>query len=452
MVAMAKEAELIEYRRDVLPILSENCFSCHGFDEQARQGGLRLDAATGATAEADSGERAVVPGDPDSSELIQRITSDDADIRMPPEETEKTLTSAQQEVLRKWIQQGAVYQKHWSFEKPQPAELPPGVDSTTHPIDAFVQARLRAQGLRPSTKATDETLLRRVSLDLIGLPPTVAEIDDFLAARKKDPNAAWERLVARLLDSPHYGERWGRWWLDQARYADSNGYSIDAPRQIWKFRDWVVEALNSDMPFDQFTIEQLAGDLLPDATQEQKIATGFHRNTQINQEGGIDKEQFRVDSVFDRVATTGTVWLGLTIGCAQCHDHKFDPISQTEYYQLFAFFNNQDEPSLKVYDNLSAVPEKKTELKAVEQEIDRFIEQRADAYQAWEQSLTEEEKKKSTAPLPPRPWPRTRPNDRLASDETCLGSRWARSVRTFRPSSSVWRSSRVKSTAWPPRW
>ena len=249
-------------------------------------------------------------------------------------------------------------------------------------------------GVEPSLAASDETLLRRVSLDLVGLPPTVEEIDAFLQERKKDPEAAYRNVVQRLLDSPHYGERWGRWWLDQARYADSNGYSIDAPRQIWKFRDWVIDALNSDMPFDQFTVEQLAGDLLDDATQAQKVATGFHRNTQINQEGGIDREQFRVDSVFDRVATTGTVWLGLTVGCAQCHDHKFDPIKQKEYYQLFAFFNNQDEPTLKVYDHPEIVAEIKAELASVEQSLAKIVGDNSEALDAWEASLTDAEKKK----------------------------------------------------------
>jgi Protein of unknown function (DUF1549) len=217
-------------------------------------------------------------------------------------------------------------------------------------IDHFVERRAKQQGLKMSAPAAAETLIRRVSLDLIGLPPTIEEVDAFVAASANDSDAAYRELVDRLLQSPHYGERWGRWWLDQARYADSNGYSIDAPRQIWKYRDWVISALNADMPFDQFTIEQLAGDLLPNATDNQKIATGFHRNTQINQEGGIDREQFRIDSIFDRVATTGTVWLGLTVGCAQCHDHKFDPIEQREYYRLFAFLNDQDEPTLKVLD------------------------------------------------------------------------------------------------------
>ena len=212
-----------------------------------------------------------------------------------------------------------------------------------NPIDAFILARLEKEKIQPSPEADRVTLIRRLSLDLLGLPPTPAEVDEFLNDPRPD---TYERLVERLLASPHYGERWGRHWLDVARYADSNGYSIDAPRSIWRYRDWVIDALNRDLPFDQFVIEQLAGDMLPDATLEQKIATGFHRNTQINQEGGIDKEQFRIESIIDRVNTTGTAFLGLTIGCCQCHDHKFDPLTQKEYYGLFAFLNNADEPDL----------------------------------------------------------------------------------------------------------
>ena len=236
---------------------------------------------------------------------------------------------------------------HWAFVKPaRPAE-PAVADAAwvRNPIDRFVLHRIEAAGLRPSPEAAKETLLRRLSLDLTGLPPTVAEIDVFLADAAPD---AYEKQVERLLASPHYGERWGRHWLDAARYADSNGYSQDNPRSIWPYRDWVIDALNKDTPFDQFAVEQLAGDMLPGATVAQRVATGFHRNTQINTEGGIDPEQFRVESIVDRVATTGTVFLGLTIACAQCHDHKFDPVSQREYYQLFAFFNNADEPTLDV--------------------------------------------------------------------------------------------------------
>ncbi len=379
-----------EYNREVLPILSEYCFSCHGFDAKARQASLRLDVAEGALAEADSGMPAIVPFQPNQSELMRRIDSTDEDDRMPPPQTGKQLSTQQREVLRNWIAGGAKYQRHWSFEPPQ-ATTPPNMDDVAHPIDRFIQSRLKKDKLSPASAADDATMLRRVSLDLTGLPPSLQEIDEFLAASKVDREGAYHQVVERLLRSPHYGERWGRWWLDQARYADSNGYSIDAPRQIWKFRDWVIEALNRDIPFDQFTIEQLAGDLLPNATQEQKVATGFHRNTQINQEGGIDKEQFRIDSVFDRVATTGTVWLGLTIGCAQCHDHKFDPIEQREYYQLFAFFNNQEEPTLEVVDSQERSPELLDELKKAEESLDAFIASKAEAYQAWESRLTAEE-------------------------------------------------------------
>jgi len=336
----------VDFQRDVRPILSENCFACHGFDKAAREADLRLDLRRGAIGD-EGGIAAIVPHKPNESELVARILSDDPDLLMPPEDSGKQLTSEQTKLLRRWIEQGAPYDAHWAFEPPA-SKSPPEVPGASHPIDRFVQARLADAGLRQSIKATDETLMRRVSLDLTGLPPTTREIDLFLAAAADNPVSAYRELVECLLASPHYGERWGRWWLDQARYADSNGYSFDAPREIWLYRDWVIHALNDDMPFDTFTIEQLAGDLLPDATESQKIATGFHRNTQINQEGGIDKEQFRIDSVFDRVATTGTVWLGLTIGCAQCHDHKFDPITQVEYYRMFAFLNNQDEPVLKL--------------------------------------------------------------------------------------------------------
>jgi hypothetical protein len=379
-----------EYNRDILPILSEHCFACHGFDAHAREAGLRLDEAAGAMAPADSGVAAIVPMEPESSELMRRIEATDDSERMPPPETGKRLTDQQRELLRKWIASGAQYQQHWSFIPPT-SPAPPEVAGVEHPIDRFIQERLHEQKLAPSPAASDTTLLRRVSLDLTGLPPRLQEIDEYLRAVDVDPEQAYQQLVQRLLDSPHYGERWGRWWLDQARYADSNGYSIDAPRQIWKFRDWVIDALNQDMPFDQFTVEQLAGDLLPNATQEQKIATGFHRNTQINQEGGIDKEQFRIDSVVDRVATTGTVWLGLTIGCAQCHDHKFDPIAQQEYYQLFAFFNNQEEPTLEVTDSKPRPPELLEQLRVAEADLDAFIASRSEAYLAWESRLTQEE-------------------------------------------------------------
>ena len=337
----------VDFTRDVQPILAANCLACHGFDAESREAGLRLDDAEAATAELDSGARAIVPGNPTASELVVRIESDDSDLVMPPPGSGHTLTAEQRETLRSWVEAGAAYAKHWAFE-PLANVTPPAAQALGHPVDEFIAAKLAGAGLSFSPEAAPETLLRRVSLDLTGLPPTLNELDAFLADWAVDADAAYTAAVDRLLASPHYGERMARWWLDMARYADSNGYSIDGPREIWAWRDWVIAAFNEDMPFDQFTIEQLAGDLLPEATISQQLATGFHRNTAINQEGGIDKEQFRIDSVFDRVATTGVVWLGLSIGCAQCHDHKFDPVSQQDYYRLFAFFNNQDEPRLSL--------------------------------------------------------------------------------------------------------
>ena len=337
------------FDEQILPILATNCLACHGFDAHAREAGLRLDTFAGATARLDSGHAAIVPGDPAASELVRRIDSEDADVVMPPPGSGKAVTAAERRLLHDWIAAGARYERHWAFVPPVAGAPPPGPaapHALDHPIDRFVAARLAATGLALAPEATAETLLRRVHLDLTGLPPTIAEIDDFLARHAVDPEGAYLAIVDRLLASPHYGERMARWWLDQARYADSNGYSIDAPRDIWLWRDWVIEAFNRDLPFDRFTIEQLAGDLLPEATLAQQIATGFHRNTPLNQEGGIDREQFRIESIFDRVATTGVVWLGLSIGCAQCHDHKFDPVSQRDYYRLFAFLNNQDEPTL----------------------------------------------------------------------------------------------------------
>lgn len=367
----------VEFNRDVRPILSENCYACHGFDPKHREADLRLDTFEGATEDRD-GSRGIVPGDVAKSDAWQRIISDDKDEVMPPPKSHKPpLTAKQREILKTWIEQGAKYERHWSFEPPK--------KSAGGSIDHFIQKRLAEENLKPSPVAEPATLIRRVSLDLTGLPPSPAEVDAFVADKSED---AYDKLVNRLLGSKHYGERWGRWWLDQARYADSNGYSIDAPRQIWKFRDWVIDALNADMPFDQFTIEQLAGDLLPNASESQKIATGFHRNTQINQEGGIDKEQFRIDSVFDRVATTGTVWLGLSIGCAQCHDHKFDPIEQRDYYRMFAFFNNQDEPTMKVFDPSVDVSELTTEYKEVGAKVKAYIREHMDELDKWEAGLT----------------------------------------------------------------
>jgi len=390
MSASAGAGEIVSFNRHIRPILSENCFGCHGFDPKHREAGLRLDTFDGAT-QAREGVQAIVPGDLSKSELWARITSDDAEVLMPPPKSHKPqLTAPQRETIRRWIVQGAKYEKHWSFVPPQ---REPTKAAGSAAIDEFIVRKLDEVGLKPSPEARPEKLIRRVSLDLIGLPPSIDEVDRFMAAWAKDREAAYRELVERLLASPHYGERWGRWWLDQARYADSNGYSIDAPRQIWAYRDWVIDALNADMPFDRFTVEQLAGDLLPQATDDQRIATGFHRNTQINQEGGIDREQFRIDSVFDRVATTGSVWLGLTIGCAQCHDHKFDPISHVDYYRMFAFLNDQDEPTLKVYDEGLDIAGLTAEFKDLEAKLRGYLKEHAQEFEEWEAKLTPEIKK-----------------------------------------------------------
>jgi len=393
------------FSREIRPLLAATCIGCHGPDAADRQAGLRLDTQEGSRATLESGLVAIRPGDVTTSELIRRIESDDPDVVMPPPETGKSLTAAERRRLREWVAAGGCYEPHWAFLPPVAAEVPSiatinGKPIGDHPVDRFLAAGLLAaadEG-RPvppgfAEEALPETLLRRVSLDLVGLPPTPAETDAFLVAWRDDPAVAWHDTVERLLASPHYGERQARWWLDMARYADSNGYSIDSPREIWRWRDWVIEAFNRDMPFDRFTVEQIAGDLLPSATQEQRIATGFHRNTQTNEEGGIDREQFRIESVFDRVATTGTVWLGLTIGCAQCHDHKFDPVSQRDYYRLFAFFNSQSEPKLKVFDPSVDVKALAADRAAALAAVHAYVDERTSELSAWEATLDAESRK-----------------------------------------------------------
>jgi hypothetical protein len=403
----AEQPEAIRFNRDIRPILADACFHCHGFDPKARKAKLRLDIRDGALAEHD-GVHAIVPGSPEKSELWRRLVTKDPDDVMPPRDAHKpALTTAQLGKIRKWIEQGAPYEPHWAFVPPVRPALPVQGPAA---IDTLIGRSLTASGLTPSAEASPEKLLRRLSLDLTGLPPDLAEIDAFLSARRQDPEAAYRAAVDRLLASPAYGERWGRWWLDQARYADSNGYSIDAPRSIWKYRDWVVAALNADMPFDRFSVEQLAGDLLPDATDSQRVATGFHRNTPINQEGGIDVEQFRVDSIFDRTGTTGTVWLGLTVGCAQCHDHKFDPIAQKDFYRLFAFFNNQDEPTMKVRDAGRDEAKLTKQLKAAEAELTAILGRHAEESRRWEEGAAKTAKglsKETRAILKKNPAKRT---------------------------------------------
>ncbi len=346
-VAAEPNASPPDFNRDIRPILSNNCFQCHGPDDQQRQAGLRFDLLEAATRPAESGKTAIVAGKPDQSELLARIHAAEDDGRMPPADSNKTLSEPQKKLLEQWIAAGAKAEIHWSFKSPERPTLPEVADRAwpKNDIDLFILGRLEREGLKPSPAAERVTLVRRVYLDLIGLLPTVEEVDGFLRDTRPE---AYDELVDRLLDSPHYGERWARRWLDLARYADTNGYEKDRPRSIWPYRDWVIRALNSDMPFDRFTIEQIAGDLLPDADLATKVATGFHRNTMVNEEGGIDVEEFRFHATVDRTNTTGAVWLGLTIGCAQCHTHKFDPIAQREYYQLFAMLNNADEEELEL--------------------------------------------------------------------------------------------------------
>jgi hypothetical protein len=341
LVTASKAAEKIEFNRDVRPILADNCFQCHGPDVKARKAKLRLDQKEGATRDL-GGYRAVSPGQPTESELMKRILSDDPEEIMPPPKTKKHLTHEQKEVLRKWITSGADYRDHWAFVRPEKPEIPeiaygPRVKNN---IDRFVLARLKLEELEPAAEASRETLIRRVSFSLTGLPPTLEEIDTFLA--DKSPGA-YNDMVTRYLNSPAYGEHMARHWLDLARYADSNGYQYDTERQQWVWRDWVINAYNSNKPFNEFTIEQLAGDLLPQATEHQRLATGFNRNHGITIEGGIIDEEYRTEYVMDRVVTTSQVWMALTMGCARCHDHKFDAISQKEFYQVFHFFNQVPE-------------------------------------------------------------------------------------------------------------
>lgn len=360
------------------PILAEHCFTCHGPDPATREAKLRLDTREGLTG-AGSGPVAVVPGDPEESELLYRVLTDDEFDRMPPPEHGTGLDATEVDVLRRWIEAGASWESHWAYG-PLAEVPPPPVASGRNEIDGFVRARLARESLTPAADADPASLIRRVHLDLTGLPPTADELVSFL---REPSDAAYAERVDELLSSIAFGEHWARQWLDAARYADSHGFTIDGGRSIWPWRDWVVHAIASDLPFDAFTIEQLAGDLLPDATRAQRIATGFHRNTQINQEGGAKDEENRVNAVIDRVATTGAVWLGSTVGCAQCHTHKFDPVTQTEFYRLYAFFDNTTDAGVSSGPSM-LVPRNDDEAAAAT-EWEAETERLTDAYRsAWD--------------------------------------------------------------------
>lgn len=392
-------AEPVDYRRDVQPILAKHCYECHGPDKQ--KSGLRLDTVAAAKEGGYNGA-AFVPGKSSESLIVAALTGTGDVARMPEERP--PLSPDEIDLIKRWIDEGATApaddapaasktaaSKHWAFQPLARAAMPvtSRPDWVRNPIDSFILARLDAEELTPSPEADRATLIRRVSLDLAGVLPSPAEVEAFLADSQPD---AYERLVDRLLDSPRYGEKWARQWLDQARYADSNGYTIDSGRSIWKYRDWVIDALNADMPFDEFTVEQMAGDMLPRATPEQIIATGFHRNTLRNEEGGTDAEQFRVESIADRVGTTASVFLGLTIGCARCHDHKYDPLSQRDYYQFFALLNNADEPTLPV-PTMQQAKEEPALLADIAQVDKRLAEVESNAgtrQQDWERKLTDE--------------------------------------------------------------
>ncbi|MCA9298802.1 MAG: DUF1549 domain-containing protein, partial [Phycisphaerales bacterium] len=335
----------VVFERDVRPLLSDRCFKCHGPDEAAREAGLRLDIPEGLEKDLGRGRRAVVPGDPGASVLLERLRTHDPLDKMPPPESGLELTDAEIQLIEDWIREDGVYRRHWSFVTPTAPPIPEvtDADACVNDIDRFIEARLEREGIDPSPEADRETLIRRLAFDLTGLPPTPEEIDEFLADTQPD---AYERLVDRILESPHYGERMAMTWLDVARYADSHGYHHDDARIMWPWRDWVIQAFNENKPYDRFIIEQLAGDLLENPTLEQRIATGFNRNHPITFEGGVISEEYRVEYVADRVTTTSTAFLALTMECARCHEHKYDPISHDEYYGFYAFFNSTNEQGL----------------------------------------------------------------------------------------------------------
>jgi hypothetical protein len=403
----------VDFDRDVRPILSNHCYTCHGPDDQQRQANLRLDQHSAIVGAGDSGKPAVVAGQPAESEILRRIQSADSDLRMPPSESGPPLAPEQIEILTRWIQDGAQWSNHWAFEPIRQPAVPTDdlAEGQVHnAIDAFVLRQLTSRDVRQAPRETKERLIRRVSLDLTGLPPTLADVDAFVA---DDSQQAFEKVVDRLLASQHFGERLAVPWLDLARYGDTSGYHNDSLRDMWLWREWIIQALNRNMPFDQFTREQLAGDLVPDASIEQQIASGFHRNVMTSDEGGLIDAEYRNLYVVDRVATTGVTWLGLTVACAQCHDHKYDPISQADFYKLYAFFNNVPEngkdgvrdrnpkPFLRVpsAEDSQKLTEFDAQLAALNGTLSGITEGLADRQLAWEDQFVSSQSSLSTPAL-----------------------------------------------------
>ncbi len=396
----------VEFNRDIRPIFSDTCFQCHGPDEKQRKSKLRLDVRSEALKPAKSGAVAIVPGHPEKSEIVARVLADNEDDLMPPTKLDKPLTNQQKELLKQWVAEGAEYQGHWAFMapvRPAPPEISKYKSQIANEVDSFILERLEKENLQPSAEADRATLIRRVTLDLIGLPPTPEEVDAFVS---DGAPAAYENVVDRLLASPHYGEHMAGQWLDFARYADSHGFQTDSSRQMWPWRDWVIRAFNDNLPFDQFTVQQIAGDLLPNATRDQIVATGFNRNHRINGEGGIINEEWRIENIIDRVETMSFTWLGLSMNCCRCHDHKFDPFTQRDFYSLFAFFNNVPESgTIQGASNRSggnspptiAVPTPEQELKlaklnaevkAAERRVNEAARDLPQLIAAWESSAT----------------------------------------------------------------
>src|SRR5215813_1744718 len=400
-------ARQIDFNRDIRPILADKCWGCHGPDATAKKIKLRLDSETAATADLGRGRRAIVPGNIEQSQLARRITASDESMRMPPVDSGRKLTQPEIDLLIEWVRQGARWQRHWSFTAPTRPALPEikNVDWPKNAIDLFTLERLEREGMAPAPEADRATLVRRVTLDLTGLPPTTHEVDDFL---NDESPKAYEKVVDRLLASPRYGERMAMRWLNAARYADTNGYQIDGDRSAWPWRDWVIDAFNRNKRFDQFIVEQLAGDLLPNAPLDQRIATAFNRNHRINAEGGIVPEEYRIEYVDDRVDTTSTVFMGLTMGCARCHNHKYDPFTQKEYYQLTSYFNSIDEDGHS-FDQGNSPPwiaaptkDQQRRLRQFDQEIaeaeakyDAGARRSAGLRRSWEKSLLASSKAKA---------------------------------------------------------